>query len=318
MAPGAMAALLRDAMQPNLVQTIEGTPALVHGGPFANIAHGCNSVLATRTGLKLADYVVTEAGFGADLGAEKFFDIKCRKAGLEPAAAVIVATVRALKMHGGVARPDLDREDVAAVERGAANLARHIENVKKFNVPVVVADNRFTKDTDAEHAAVRRVCKNLGAEAIECRHWAEGGAGAEDLARAVIALVEGATSRFQPLYPDAMPLADKIRTIAQEIYRADDVAIAPSALTRLKEFEAQGYGHLPICMAKTQYSFSTDPDAKGAPTGFTLPVRDVRLSAGAGFVVALCGEIMTMPGLPRVPAANQIGLDEKGEIVGLF
>lgn len=318
MASGAMAALLRDAMQPNLVQTIEGTPALVHGGPFANIAHGCNSVLATRAGLKLADYVVTEAGFGADLGAEKFFDIKCRKAGLEPAAAVIVATVRALKMHGGVARPDLDREDVAAVERGAANLARHIENVKKFSVPVVVAVNRFTKDTDAEHAAVRRVCKNLGAEAVECRHWAEGGAGAEDLARAVIGLVEGATSRFQPLYPDAMPLADKIRTIAQEIYRADDVAIAPSALARLKEFEAQGYGHLPICMAKTQYSFSTDPDAKGAPTGFTLPVRDVRLSAGAGFVVALCGEIMTMPGLPRVPAANQIGLDEKGEIVGLF
>lgn len=318
MASGAMAALLRDALQPNLVQTIEGTPALVHGGPFANIAHGCNSVLATRTGLKLADYVVTEAGFGADLGAEKFFDIKCRKAGLAPAAAVIVATVRALKMHGGVARPDLDREDVAAVERGAANLARHIENVKKFKVPVVVAVNRFTKDTDAEHEAVRRVSKSLGAEAIECRHWAEGGAGAEDLARAVIKLVEGGSATFEPLYPDAMPLADKIRTVAQQIYRADDVAIAPAALTRLKEFEAQGYGHLPICMAKTQYSFSTDPDAKGAPTGFTLPVRDVRLSAGAGFVVALCGEIMTMPGLPRTPAANQIGLDENGEIVGLF
>jgi formate--tetrahydrofolate ligase len=317
-AAGAMAALLRDALQPNLVQTIQGTPALVHGGPFANIAHGCNSVLATRTGLKLADWVVTEAGFGADLGAEKFFDIKCRIAGLAPAAAVVVATVRALKMHGGVARADLGREDVAAVERGAANLARHLENIAKFGVPAVVAVNRFTSDTDAEHAAVRAAAAKLGATAIECTHWAEGGRGAEALAAEVIRLGEAGAARFRPLYPDAMPLADKIAAIATGIYRADGVDIAPAARKKLDEFTAEGHGGLPVCMAKTQYSFSTDPDAKGAPTGFTLPVRDVRLSAGAGFVVALCGEIMTMPGLPRVPAAEAIGLDADGRIVGLF
>ena len=317
-ATGAMTALLRDAFQPNLVQTIDGSPALVHGGPFANIAHGCNSVVATDLGLRLADYVVTEAGFGADLGAEKFFDIKCRAAGLSPAVAVVVATVRALKMHGGVAKPDLGVPDAAAVRRGAANLRRHVENVRKFGVPVVVAINHFTADTEAELAEVFACCADLGVGAHLCRHWAEGGAGAADLAEAVAALADGGTARFAPLYPDALPLADKIDTVAREIYRADGVALSPTAVRKLARFEAAGHGHLPVCMAKTPYSFSADPAALGAPSGFTLPVRDVRLSAGAGFVVALCGDIVTMPGLPRRPAAETIHVDAGGMIQGLF
>ena len=317
-ATGAMTALLRDAFQPNLVQTIDGSPALVHGGPFANIAHGCNSVVATDLGLRLADYVVTEAGFGADLGAEKFFDIKCRAAGLSPAVAVVVATVRALKMHGGVAKPDLGAPDAAAVCRGAANLRRHVENVRKFGVPVVVAINHFTADTEAELAEVFACCADLGVGAHLCRHWAEGGAGAADLAEAVAALADGGPARFAPLYPDALPLADKIDTVAREIYRADGVALSPTAVRKLARFEAAGHGHLPVCMAKTPYSFSADPAALGAPSGFTLPVRDVRLSAGAGFVVALCGDIVTMPGLPRRPAAETIHVDAGGVIQGLF
>ena len=317
-ATGAMTALLRDAFQPNLVQTIEGSPALVHGGPFANIAHGCNSVVATDLALRLADYVVTEAGFGADLGAEKFFDIKCRAAGLAPAAAVVVATVRALKMHGGVAKADLAISDAGAVRRGAANLRRHVENIRKFGVPVVVAVNHFTADTEAELAEVFGCCADLGVEAHLCRHWAEGGGGAVGLAEAVAALADGGTARFAPLYPDDRPLADKIDTVAREIYRADGVALAPAAARKLARFEAAGYGHLPVCMAKTPYSFSADPAALGAPLGFTLPVRDVRLSAGAGFVVALCGDIVTMPGLPRRPAAETIHVDADGVIRGLF
>ncbi len=315
-AAGAMAVLLKDALRPNLVQTLEHTPAFVHGGPFANIAHGCNSVLATRTALGLADYVVTEAGFGADLGAEKFFDIKCRKAGLEPAAAVVVATVRALKMHGGVAKADLDREDLGALERGFANLRRHIANCRLFGLPVVVAVNHFTKDTDAEHALVRRLCEGLGVEAIECRHWAEGGRGAEALAQAVVGAADGG-AKFRLLYPDELPLADKIRRVATEIYGAADIALDDAAAKRLAEFEADGYGRLPVCMAKTQYSFSTDPAARGAPSGHIVPVREVRLAAGAEFVVALCGDIRTMPGLPRVPAANGIRLGPGGVIDGL-
>ncbi len=317
-AVGAMTALLRDAFQPNLVQTIDGSPALVHGGPFANIAHGCNSVVATDLALRLADYVVTEAGFGADLGAEKFFDIKCRSAGLEPAAAVVVATVRALKMHGGVARADLGAADPAAVRRGAANLRRHVENVRKFGVPAVVAINHFTADTPAELAEVFACCAALGVDAHLCRHWAEGGAGAVDLAGAVAALADGGTARFRPLYPDALPLAGKIETVARDIYRADGVALAPAAAKALARFEAGGYGHLPVCMAKTPYSFSADPALVGAPEHFTLPVRDARLSAGAGFVVALCGDIVTMPGLPRRPAAEAIHVDAAGVIRGLF
>ena len=317
-ADGAMAALLRDALSPNLVQTIAGSPALVHGGPFANIAHGCNSVVATRLGLGLADVVVTEAGFGADLGAEKFFDIKCRIAGLSPAACVVVATVRALKMHGGVAKSDLGREDVAAVERGVVNLARHVENVHKFGVPVVVALNRFTSDTAAEIEAVQAAMARLDTQAILCTHWGDGAAGAQELARAVQARIAGHAARFAPIYPEAMPLADKLRTIAREVYRAADVAIPAPALQKLARWEAEGFGHLPVCVAKTQYSFSADPTALGAPTGHVLPVRDVRLSAGAGFVVAVCGEIMTMPGLPRRPAAETIGLDADGRIEGLF
>jgi formate--tetrahydrofolate ligase len=317
-ADGAMAALLRDALSPNLVQTIEGSPALVHGGPFANIAHGCNSVVATRLALGLADVVVTEAGFGADLGAEKFLDIKCRLAGLNPAACVIVATVRALKMHGGVAKSDLGREDVAAVERGVVNLARHVENIHKFGLPVVVALNRFTSDTEAEVAAVRAAMARLDTEAVLCTHWADGGRGAEDLARAVQARIAGASARFAPLYPDAMPLAGKIATVAREIYRAAEVTIPAEVGKKLARWEAEGFGRLPVCIAKTQYSFSSDPTALGAPTGHVLPVRDARLSAGAGFVVAVCGDIMTMPGLPRRPAAETIGLDDEGKIEGLF
>jgi formate--tetrahydrofolate ligase len=317
-ADGAMAALLRDALAPNLVQTLEGSPALVHGGPFANIAHGCNSVIATRLGLSLADVVVTEAGFGADLGGEKFLDIKCRQAGLEPGCAVIVATIRALKMHGGVAKAALGAPDVAAVRRGAANLLRHIENIGKFGLPVVVALNHFTSDTEEERAALTDLLAPLGVTLVPCTHWADGAAGAAALAEAVMGLIAQGTARFAPIYPDALPLAEKIATIAREIYRADGIDLAPAAAKRLAAIEAAGYGHLPICIAKTQYSFSADPALLGAPLGHRLPVREVRLAAGAGFVVALAGSIMTMPGLPRVPAAEGIGLDESGQIVGLF
>ena len=315
-ADGAMAALLRDALQPNLVQSLEGSPALVHGGPFANIAHGCNSVMATRLALKLAEVAVTEVGFGADLGAEKFLDIKCRAAGLKPAVAVVVATVRALKMHGGVARGDLAREDTAAVARGVVNLARHVENLGKFGLPAVVALNHFSSDTEAEFAVVRDAMAAV--PVVSCRHWAEGGAGAEELARAVLEVIRRAEARYAPLYPTALPLVEKIRTIAREIYRAADIAVAPAAARRLERFEAAGYGELPVCIAKTQYSFSADPTLLGAPEGHILPVREVRLSAGAGFVVAICGDIMTMPGLPRVPAAEAIRLDQNGLIDGLF
>jgi formate--tetrahydrofolate ligase len=316
-ADGAMAVLLAEAIKPNLVQTIEGTPALIHGGPFANIAHGCNSVIATRTALGLGDYVVTEAGFGADLGAEKFFDIKCRQAGLTPAAVVIVATVRALKMNGGVAKADLAHEDVAAVERGSVNLVRHIENIRQFGVPAVVAINHFGTDTDAEIEAIRLAAHTHGTDAILCKHWAEGGAGATGLAEAVTALADGGTAQFTPLYDDALPLFDKINTVATRIYRAERAVADASVMTQLARWEAAGYGHLPVCMAKTQYSFSTDPAQLGAPTGHIVPVREVRLSAGAGFVVAICGEIMTMPGLPRVPAAEHIRLSADGTIEGL-
>lgn len=316
-ADGAMAVLLKEALQPNLVQTLEKNPALVHGGPFANIAHGCNSVVATKTALKLGDYVVTEAGFGADLGAEKFFDIKCRKAGLTPAAVVIVATVRALKMNGGVAKDDLSREDVAAVERGAVNLARHLENLAKFGVPAVVAINHFTTDTEAEIAAVKAVARGLGAEAVLCRHWAEGSAGITELAGAVVKMAD-TPSKFRPLYPDTLPLFSKIERIATEIYRAGEVTADKAVRDQLGEWERQSYGHLPVCMAKTQYSFSTDPTLRGAPEGHTVHVREVRLSAGAGFVVAITGEIMTMPGLPRVPSSEKIRLNGDGAIEGLF
>ncbi|MEC8117702.1 MAG: formate--tetrahydrofolate ligase [Pseudomonadota bacterium] len=317
-ADGPMAVLLKDAMQPNLVQTLENNPAFIHGGPFANIAHGCNSVLATKTALKLADYVVTEAGFGADLGAEKFFDIKCRKAGLAPAAAVVVATVRALKMHGGVAKEDLGQENVAAVAAGLANLARHVENVQRFGVPVVVAINRFSADTDAELAAVQAAVGELGVAAIEANHWAEGSAGTAELAEHVVALADGGAAAFKPLYDDAVDLFAKIETIAREIYGAGEVTADSRVRAQLRQWEEAGHGHFPVCMAKTQYSFSTDPALKGAPKGHSLPVREVRLSAGAEFVVAICGEIMTMPGLPRVPAANNIRIDADGRIDGLF
>jgi len=316
-ANGAMTVLLKDALMPNLVQTLENNPAFVHGGPFANIAHGCNTVLATHTALKLGDYVVTEAGFGADLGAEKFFDIKCRKAGLEPSAAVIVATVRALKMHGGVAKEDLGKENVAAVEAGLANLGRHIRNVQKFGVPVVVGVNNFTTDTDAEFAAVQKYCAEMGVDAIRCTHWAEGSKGTTELAKKVVEIVEGGTAAFKPLYPDTMSLWDKVSTIATEIYDAAEVVADKSVKDQFKVFEDAGYGHFPICMAKTQYSFSTDAAAKGAPSGHTVAIREIRLSAGAEFIVVVTGDIMTMPGLPKVPAANSIKL-ENGEVVGLF
>jgi formate--tetrahydrofolate ligase len=317
-ADGAMTVLLRDAMQPNLVQTLENNPAFVHGGPFANIAHGCNSVIATRTALKLGEYVVTEAGFGADLGAEKFFDIKCRKAGLKPSAAVIVATVRAMKMNGGVAKADLGAENVAAVTRGCPNLGRHIENVKSFGVPVVVAINHFYSDTEAEVQAVKDYVAGQGAEAILCQHWAKGSEGIEDLARKVVELAESGVADFAPLYPDEMGLMAKIETVAKRIYRAGEVIADTSVRDQLKVWEAAGHGNLPVCMAKTQYSFSTDPNLRGAPEGHTIPVREVRLSAGAGFVVAICGEIMTMPGLPRVPAAETIRINDEGFVEGLF
>ncbi len=317
-ADGAMAVLLKDAMQPNLVQTLENNPAFVHGGPFANIAHGCNSVVATRTALKLADYVVTEAGFGADLGAEKFFDIKCRKAGLQPAAAVIVATIRALKMNGGVKKDDLGQENVDAVVAGAENLARHIENVRKFGVPVVVAINHFGSDTEAEIEAVKRCAARQGAEAILCRHWAEGSAGITELATRVADLADAGMAHFSPLYPDKLPLFEKIERIARDIYRAGEVTADKQVREQLRLWEEQGYGGLPVCIAKTQYSFSTDPGLRGAPEGHVVNVREVRLSAGAGFVVAITGEIMTMPGLPQSPAAERIFLNEQGYIEGLF
>ncbi|MEO5866426.1 MAG: formate--tetrahydrofolate ligase [Sphingomonas sp.] len=316
-ADGAMAVLLGQAIKPNLVQTLEGNPALIHGGPFANIAHGCNSVIATRTALALADYVVTEAGFGADLGAEKFFDIKCRQSGLRPSAAVIVATVRALKMNGGVAKGDLGAPDAAAVRRGGVNLARHIENVRAFGVPVVVAINRFDRDTAEEFEVIREIVGSQGCEAVLCTHWADGGAGAEALAEKVAALCDHGAAQFAPLYDDALPLFDKISTVATRIYRAEEAIAEPSVLAQLSRWEEAGFGHLPVCMAKTQYSFSTDPAKLGAPTGHVVDVREVRLSAGAGFVVAICGEIMTMPGLPRVPAAEGIRFVD-GMIEGLF
>ncbi|MET3791840.1 formate--tetrahydrofolate ligase [Aquamicrobium terrae] len=312
-----MAVLLKDAIQPNLVQTLENNPAFVHGGPFANIAHGCNSVMATSTALKLADYVVTEAGFGADLGAEKFFDIKCRKAGLKPAAAVIVATVRALKMNGGVKKEDLGAENIEAVRKGCANLGRHIENVKQFGVPAIVAINHFHTDTEAEIQAVKDYVATMGEEAVLCQHWARGSAGIEELAHKVVALAESGRSQFAPLYGDELGLFDKIDTIVKRIYRGSEAIADKSVRDQLHQWESQGYGNLPVCMAKTQYSFSTDPNLRGAPSGHTVPVREVRLSAGAGFVVAICGEIMTMPGLPSKPSSENIYLNENGDIEGL-
>ncbi|CTQ66484.1 formate--tetrahydrofolate ligase [Roseibium alexandrii] len=317
-ADGAMTVLLKEAIQPNLVQTLENNPAFIHGGPFANIAHGCNSVMATQTALKLADYVVTEAGFGADLGAEKFFDIKCRKAGLSPDAVVIVATVRALKMNGGVAKEDLGAENIEAVQKGCANLGRHIENIKQFGVPAVVAINHFTADTDAEVQEIKNFCADLGVDAVLASHWAKGSEGTAELAEKVAALAESGAAQFAPLYEDDMPLFEKIETIAKRIYRADEVLADKSIRDQLRRWEADGFGNLPVCMAKTQYSFSTDPNLRGAPTGHGVPIREVRLSAGAGFIVAICGEIMTMPGLPRVPSANHIKLNDEGLIEGLF
>ncbi len=317
-ADGAMTVLLKDAMQPNLVQTLENNPAFVHGGPFANIAHGCNSVIATTTALKLADYVVTEAGFGADLGAEKFMNIKCRKAGLAPSVVVCVATVRAMKMNGGVAKADLGAENVDAVKAGCPNLGRHIENLKSFGVPVVVAINHFVTDTDAEIDAVKEFVASQGAEAVLSRHWELGSEGSADLATKVAELADADTANFSPIYPDEMSLFDKVETIAKRIYRADEVLADKKIRDQLKLWEEQGYGHLPVCMAKTQYSFSTDPNLRGAPVGHSVPVREVRLSAGAGFVVVVCGEIMTMPGLPRVPSAEAIHLNDDGQVEGLF
>ena len=318
-AQGAMTALLKDALMPNIVQTLENNPAFIHGGPFANIAHGCNSVMATTTALKLADYVVTEAGFGADLGAEKFFDIKCRKAGLKPAAAVIVATVRALKSHGGITKKeDFGKENVSAIEKGFANLARHIENVRSFGVPAVVAINRFTTDTDKELAFIRQACSELEVEAIECTHWADGSKGTVKLAKKVVELVDSGKAKFSPLYPDDMKLWDKVRTIAQRLYGAQGIIADKKVRNQFEDYEAAGYGKFPVCIAKTQYSFSSDPNLKGAPSNHVLPIREIRLSAGAEFLVVVCGEIMTMPGLPRVPAANNIGVDKDGNIFGLF
>jgi len=317
-AEGAMTALLKDALAPNLVQTLENNPALVHGGPFANIAHGCNSVLATRTALKLSDYVVTEAGFGADLGAEKFFDIKCRKAGLTPDCVVLVATIRALKMHGGVAKDALAGENLPALETGMANLERHLENIAKYGVPAVVALNRFSADSEAERALLLDRCRALGAEAVESDHWASGGAGAADLAHKVIETIASKPANFKLLYEDDMPLWDKVRTVAREVYGADDIIADKKIRTQFKDLQEGGFGHFPVCIAKTQYSFSTDPNLKGAPSGHVVPVREVRVSAGAEFLVVVCGDIMTMPGLPRTPAANSINVDDSGNIIGLF
>ncbi|MZR22410.1 formate--tetrahydrofolate ligase [Sneathiella chungangensis] len=317
-AHGAMTVLLKDAFQPNLVQTLENNPAFIHGGPFANIAHGCNSVLATKTALKLADYVVTEAGFGADLGAEKFLDIKCRKAGLKPEIAVVVATIRALKMHGGVAKEDLGKENVKAVIDGAENLSRHVENLKKFGLLVIVAINKFSADTKEEVDQVRQICAELGVDAIESDHWGNGGAGAKDLAKAVVKKIDQNGSNYAPLYNDALPLWDKVRTVAQTLYGAQGIIADKKVRDQFKELQDGGFGHYPVCIAKTQYSFSTDPNLKGAPSNHVVPIREVRISGGAEFVVAVCGNIMTMPGLPRIPAANSIDVNEAGEIVGLF
>src|ERR1051325_5485145 len=317
-AHGAMTALLKDALAPNLVQTLEGTPAFIHGGPFANIAHGCNSVMATTTALKLADYVVTEAGFGADLGAEQFIDIKCRKTGLAPDCVVIVATIRALKMHGGVKKEDLKSENLKALEAGMANLQRHVENIQKFGLPAVVSINRFSADTDAEVALVKSACAKLGVEALMADHWAMGGGGAAEVARAVVKTIDAGKAKLKLLYPDEMPLLEKVRTIAKELYRAKDISVDKSVRDQLANFEAMGYGKAPVCIAKTQYSFSTNPDLKGAPVDHVIPVREVRLSAGAEFVVVICGEILTMPGLPKVPAADMIDVGSDGRIVGLF
>ena len=317
-AAGSMAALLKDALAPNLVQTLENNPAFIHGGPFANIAHGCNSVIATKGALKLADYVITEAGFGADLGAEKFFDIKCRKAGLKPDCVVLVATIRALKMHGGVAKDALKTENVEALEKGFANLKKHVENLQRYGVPVIVSINRFSTDTQAEVELLNKLCAKLGVKCVLADHWAAGSEGAMDLARTVVETIEKTPSKFKPLYPDDMKLWDKVKTIAQEIYGASDITADKSVKDRLVELEKEGFGKFPICVAKTQYSFTTNPDTKGAPTGFTIPIREVRLSAGAEFIVVICGDIMTMPGLPKVPAANNIELAADGRITGLF
>jgi formate--tetrahydrofolate ligase len=317
-ADGAMAAVLKDALLPNLVQTLAGSPALIHGGPFANIAHGCNSVIATRAGLGLADYVVTEAGFGADLGAEKFFDIKCRKAGLKPRAAVVVATIRSLKMNGGVAKSHLGEENVEALRRGCENLGRHVENIRQFGVPPIIAINHFSQDTEAEVDEVTAFAASLGVEIALCRHWAEGAAGAEDLARRVVAIVDAGESHFAPLYPDEMSLWRKMETVARRIYHAERITADKAVHTQLSRWRKAGFGHLPVCMAKTQYSFSADPTKLGAPEGHEVHIREVRLSAGAGFVVAICGDILTMPGLPRHPAADRIGLTDDGDIDGLF
>ena len=315
---GAMATLLRDALAPNLVQTLENNPAIIHGGPFANIAHGCNSVIATKTALKMADFVVTEAGFGADLGAEKFFNIKCRSAGISPDVAVVVATIRALKMHGGIDKENLALENVSAVTLGGNNLARHIENVKSFGVPVVVAINRFITDTDAEIQAVKDLASENGVKAIECTHWSDGGKGTTELAEEVVKLANSGVASFAPLYPNDMAIWDKIKTVATRLYRADDIIADKKIRAQIRKFEDDGYAHFPICIAKTQYSFSTDPNLKGAPNNHVMAIREVRLSAGAGFIVVVCGDIMTMPGLPRVPAANNIDVDETGKISGLF
>ncbi|MSP49158.1 MAG: formate--tetrahydrofolate ligase [Alphaproteobacteria bacterium] len=317
-AAGPMTALLKDALAPNIVQTLENNPAFIHGGPFANIAHGCNTVLATTTALKLGDYVVTEAGFGADLGAEKFFDIKCRKAGLTPDCAVLVATIRALKMHGSVAKDDLKKENLDALKKGLSNLQRHVSNVQKYGVPVVVSINRFSADTSAEIDLVKKACGDLGVEAFMADHWAAGGAGAADVAKAVVKLCESGKANFKVLYPDDMPLWDKMKTIATQIYGASDITAEKSVKDQIAGLQKDGMGHFPICVAKTQYSFSTDANAKGAPSGHVIPIREVRVSAGAEFLVFICGEIMTMPGLPRVPAANSIEVNAEGKIVGLF
>ncbi len=317
-ADGAMTVLLKDAIQPNLVQTLESNPAFIHGGPFANIAHGCNSVIATKAALKLADYVVTEAGFGADLGAEKFFDIKCRKAGLSPSCVVLVATIRALKMNGGIGKDELGVENLEAIQQGSVNLLRHLENLAKFGVTSIVAINHFVTDTPAEIELVKNIVQRVGVEAVECRHWADGSKGTEELAHKVVDICDNGQANFTPLYPDSMPLIEKINKVATEIYRADEIVADKKILNQLAEWEEAGYRNLPVCMAKTQYSFSADPSLRGAPTGHSLPIREVRLSAGAGFIVAICGDIMTMPGLPRKPAAEMIGISEAGQVEGLF
>ena len=317
-ADGAMTVLLKSALQPNLVQTLESNPALIHGGPFANIAHGCNSVIATKAALKLADYVVTEAGFGADLGAEKFFDIKCRKSGLTPSCVVLVATVRALKMNGGVSKEDLENENLDAVQRGSSNLIRHLENIRKFGVPVVVAINHFLTDTNNEIELIKKIVHEVGAQAVECKHWANGSKGIEELAKKVVEVCDNEEAEFKYLYTDSMPLIEKIKKIATEIYHADEVVTDKKILKQLSEWEENGFGDLPVCMAKTQYSFSADPSLLGAPEGHSLPIREVRLCAGAGFIVVVCGDIMTMPGLPRAPAAEMIDISDQGQITGLF